>query len=105
MANDRLLEGVGILNRSQRRRQCWYQANWSQVRPASLESDGPLPFLGLLEESIQLHWSQTGFFPAQKDVRTSGLGMPLRSLSQMRIALNIFVEENERMCVYLVRVF
>lgn len=105
MANDRLLEGVGILNRSQRRRQCWYQANWSQVRPVSLESSGLLPFLVLLEESIQLHWSQTDFFPAQKDVRTSGLGMPLRSLSQMRIALNIFVEENERMCVYLVRFF
>ena len=71
--------------------------NWSQVRLAAPESGGLLPLFMLLEESVQLHSSQTNFFPAQKDVQTSGLDMSLRNLSQTRVALTIFVGENERM--------
>ena len=71
--------------------------NWSHVRLATLESGGLLPLFMLLEESVQLHSSQTNFFSAQKDIQTSGPGMPLRNSSQTRIALTIFVGENERM--------
>ena len=53
--------------------------NWSQVRPASLESSKLLPLSVFLKESIQLHWSQTDFFHTQKDVRTGGSGMLKRT--------------------------
>ena len=38
--------------------------NYNQVRLASLESDGLLPLFVLLEEYVQLHWSQIDLFLA-----------------------------------------
>ena len=63
------------------------------------ESGGLSPLFVLLEESVQLSWSQTYFSAAQKDVWIGDLGTPLQSLSQTRVVLTIFVGENERMCM------
>ncbi|RVX01874.1 Protein detoxification 34 [Vitis vinifera] len=48
------------------------------------ESGGLPPLFVLLEESVQLSWSQTYFSAAQKDVWIGDLGTPLQSLSQTR---------------------
>ena len=40
------------------------------------------------------------FFPTQKDVRADGLSMPLRSLSQTRVALTILWERMD-ICVHI----
>ena len=39
------------------------------------------------------------FSAVQKDVWTGDPGIPLQSLSQIRVVLTIFVEENERICM------
>lgn len=96
IANDRLLEGVDILSRSH----IWHW-RWSQVYLASLKSSRLLPFFVSLEEPVQLHWGKTNFFPAQKDVRTGGSGMPFQSLSHTRVALTIFWERVS-ICVHVI---